>query len=401
MENRIVRHYHHAMEVVPSLVALETPREVFLRMEQHAPAKAALRLALYWMYRHESFGEHWLLPMSQTGVGALRGQELLLLRSGFLLFIPREPNPLVLIDCGKLGNNPISEETALRMVMYFTTAISSNPLTQTNGVIIVDCVSGERRQIHLWPVLFEKLRSAFPCKVVKITVAQAFDPTKSIHLLDYVRYRVVKISSFNSKTNAENIYGRSVAETIHNLEKNGFARCHLPLEFGGSLNVHEEVAKWTRMRLSMEDIMGSCSPTTQMGVVPRELAVYVKSASEKSNRKRANCSKETSLASKRQRDAMYSRRHYHRQKIQLTSLQGQVRLLKERNGEARREYQRLQGLVALVNGVIGANWLPNLGAISTYQSQHALPPQPPLFQETVQGWSSNGFVDLGFGTQNG
>lgn len=47
------------MEVNPELVETETPIIGFLRREDYHPANAAERLALYWKYRHELFGDRW------------------------------------------------------------------------------------------------------------------------------------------------------------------------------------------------------------------------------------------------------------------------------------------------------------------------------------------------------
>ena len=53
------RDYELAMEVNPELVEEETPIIGFLRREDYHVARAARRLALYWKYRHELFGDRW------------------------------------------------------------------------------------------------------------------------------------------------------------------------------------------------------------------------------------------------------------------------------------------------------------------------------------------------------
>ena len=63
--------YETAKEIVPNLVLSETPIITFLRRDDYDPEKAAKRLVLNWKYRKELFGERWLLPMVQTGRGAL------------------------------------------------------------------------------------------------------------------------------------------------------------------------------------------------------------------------------------------------------------------------------------------------------------------------------------------
>ena len=67
LDSFTTREYRQATEVMPSLVALETPTTSFLRIDRHDPEKAARRLALYWKSRRDIFGHpRWLLPMTQV-----------------------------------------------------------------------------------------------------------------------------------------------------------------------------------------------------------------------------------------------------------------------------------------------------------------------------------------------
>lgn len=68
LDKHVLREYKMATEVVPELVASETPFISFLRTADYVPAEAAKRLALYWKYRNEVFEDRWLLPMTQVSV---------------------------------------------------------------------------------------------------------------------------------------------------------------------------------------------------------------------------------------------------------------------------------------------------------------------------------------------
>ena len=70
------------MEIAPELVRKETRIKDFVRREDGDTAKAAVRLAKCWKVRKKAFGERWLLPMTQTGVGALRPYDVSIIRSG-------------------------------------------------------------------------------------------------------------------------------------------------------------------------------------------------------------------------------------------------------------------------------------------------------------------------------
>ena len=66
LDKKHTREYDTATEIVPHLVASETPPISFLRTADFEPVDAAKRLALYWKYRSEIFKERWLLPMTQV-----------------------------------------------------------------------------------------------------------------------------------------------------------------------------------------------------------------------------------------------------------------------------------------------------------------------------------------------
>ena len=62
------REYNLAWEAVERLVSHETPMHAFLRTENYHPRNGAQRLARYWKYRKELFGNRWLLPMTQVSL---------------------------------------------------------------------------------------------------------------------------------------------------------------------------------------------------------------------------------------------------------------------------------------------------------------------------------------------
>ena len=66
--------YDLAMEMAPDIVATESPIKIFLETEKYDPHKAAIRLCTYWKTRRNLFGDRWVLPMNQTGRGALHLQ---------------------------------------------------------------------------------------------------------------------------------------------------------------------------------------------------------------------------------------------------------------------------------------------------------------------------------------
>ena len=131
-----------AIEIVPDLVQTETDRIKFLRAEGFDTIKATRRLALYWKHRKTVFGDRWLLPMTQTGTGALTKKEIEIVQSGYMALI--SPSPVCIIDSSRLTKPPLEDELAACM-FYFGT-ISSNEQTQTAGATLLHVVTGRGHQ---------------------------------------------------------------------------------------------------------------------------------------------------------------------------------------------------------------------------------------------------------------
>ena len=101
--------YLEAMELEPALVATESDKFKFLCVEEYNPFKAALRFAMYWLFRKKKFGQRWLLPMNQTGAGALTMDDIEVLRSGYAVFShnARRNKDICILDASRL---PVFDE---------------------------------------------------------------------------------------------------------------------------------------------------------------------------------------------------------------------------------------------------------------------------------------------------
>ena len=250
-----------------------------------------------------------------------------------------------------------------RITMYIATVACSNELTQTNGIAMISytATTEGKTKLNIFPEVWERAVASFPVRVTRMAVVQACDPSKSPHLLDFVRFRVAKVLEFNSGMVPEQFHGNSEAETIANLERGGISRNVIPSELGGNLNAQEELAKWISARLAIEDIMRADSQDVSR--VPLELAAYTtKSAGSK--RKRSPHEGDESCSDGPSRGALYSRRHYHRRKLAITSLQEQVKFWENRNKVDRKELNRLQQLLEQAQSMerILLFWYPGPGS---------------------------------------
>ena len=97
------KEYLEVLRLAPTLIKTESHPVKFLRSEEWNPWKSARSLVRYWEYRKTWFKKRWLLPMNDSGAGALDENDIALLRSGWLTYvIPSDPKKcrLLLVDHG-------------------------------------------------------------------------------------------------------------------------------------------------------------------------------------------------------------------------------------------------------------------------------------------------------------
>ena len=319
---------------------------------------------MYWKYRKELFGERWLLPMTQTGKGALNSRDIALLRTGYLHFLP-VPNsaPIVIADISRayeiLAKPPANihtdegdsnEASGDRCVMYLAT-VAMNDIGQTEGVTIAQIVSLEKQMppSRFRPKQWDMIRTALPLKISRVVVVQSYQAGKEA-LLEFLRFKVAGYASVNTGMQVEEVFGDSVGQTIRRLESGGFDRNNLPISLGGNLNYDAALADWTRMRLSVEELIGAAPPI--INVVPENGRMVAKSGPRHYTRKRKSDTQIDMPVGEKDRNAMYARRSYHRRKLVLVTLEEEVRVWKERNAAARAQGQWLEQLLAQARSIV-------------------------------------------------
>lgn len=353
LDRETKREYEEAQEVMPSLVATETPYIPFLRAEDFQPRPAAKRLALYWKWRKTFFKERWLLPMTQTGRGCLNPADIALLRTGVIHFQSGEAKQVCIIDYAKpakLFPNGAPRDLCdmiNRTSMYAVTVNFCFEQRECCEVTAVFLVTPEERLAtppnrQHWVCI----HNALPVKVDKIFVPRAYEPHK-LELLDFASFQTTKVVGFNTGLVATLVQGNSVSETVQNMELAGFMRKYIPMQIGGEWDHSDDVAKWTRMRLNVEDVMGSAPPTTitTTSLLNNQHAPHEMMALTKPRPARGRQKSEDREAFCRDRRAMYSRRFYHRRKLNILSLQDEVRELSGFKDRLKQENNRLQGLL--------------------------------------------------------
>ena len=227
---------------MPALLSLETPMEHFLRTEDFHPDRAAVRLALYWKHRKHIFGDRWLLPLTQSGRGALTSVEIQLFRQGFFLYVPSPTMPILIIDWSQVERLGATSRNVERLAMYTFTVISKDLATQTKGITVTHFLmasdqGGTRRanavSVFL-PDLWNWIKKAWPVKLCRFKIVQAHDQNRSDHLSDFLRFRVARTIAYNcSGMVPEEIRGKSVMDVRRQLQIAGFNRETAPVQLGG------------------------------------------------------------------------------------------------------------------------------------------------------------------------
>ena len=95
--------YCEMKQKAPDLLMKESNPQWYLTCEKGNTWNAAKKLASYWKDRFHYFQERALLPMNQTGEGALNKRMVRLLRTGFFAFLPPDPQgrSVIFTDTGR------------------------------------------------------------------------------------------------------------------------------------------------------------------------------------------------------------------------------------------------------------------------------------------------------------
>lgn len=253
------KEYDTAVKTVPDLVRNESSATNFLVVEGNNPQRAAARMAKYWKSRKQVFGDdRWLLPMTQTGHGALSKTDIDILRSGYLVILTRPCGGIIaLFDESKLSRE-LPKDTKMRLIFYFSSIFCQHAI---RGKTIVHVVTSDPRPRMLpFPPMAEwqTRQSVMPGSGLirpSIFVAQAYEQGKE-ELLDSMGYRTLRTEELNTQMPVERLAGNSVKDIVLLLERRGIERSLFPRCLGGDFD-YRIFDDWIRQRLSIEGAMSA------------------------------------------------------------------------------------------------------------------------------------------------
>lgn len=209
--------------------------------------------------------------------------------------------------------------------------------------------------------MYDLVRASIPCKLKHFHVVQAYEEGKQ-GCMDFLGYKETKVTGFRLRRFPDWIASDSLVGTLRMLESMGFKREHLPHCLGGSYD-YSQYDQWIRERLSIEDIMSSVplsSTSNRLSIIPTD---RVDAPIRRQQQRRRSSGDETTEAETktdaeemtRKRNALKSRRSYHRRQLELFSLNEQVRVWKIRNAVLRQDQARLETLLATAEACAANN----------------------------------------------
>eukprot|EP00977_Amphora_coffeiformis_P027972 scaffold34676_cov176-Amphora_coffeaeformis.AAC.1 len=203
--------------------------------------------------------------MNQTGSGALSRDDVEILRSGYIVIVPRPSGGiLALFDESKLQR--AADDSKLRVIFYFSSLYSE--YAAFGKTIIHVVTSAKRPELDLDTQEWQIRKKAMPGSGLvqpKTIVAQAYEEGKQ-ELIDYLAYRTLSIEEFKTQMRPQRIAGNSVRNTLTLLEELGLERSLLPRCLGGDFD-YSQFDEWIRVRLSIEGGM-SAAPLHHFNSLP-------------------------------------------------------------------------------------------------------------------------------------
>jgi len=148
--------YLQAKQVAAQLVAQETDAMQFVRYCQYNTWQAAKRLCEYWKERLDIFGpDRAFLPLTLTGSGALRDNDLLTLQAGYPCILPpSSTGRLVVLADRRQWIASTTTENKLRAFFYICKHLAKDDRAQaedTGGVLLIGVPASRRNfdsQLH-------------------------------------------------------------------------------------------------------------------------------------------------------------------------------------------------------------------------------------------------------------
>lgn len=307
---------------------------------------AAQRLVCYWGIRQDAFGDKWLLPMSDTGEGAMDEDDCTVLRSGWITVVMSPPNspfrmPVIYIDDNKVQGDPIDEK--MRTLFYVFTILGGDKSVQRDGVILIQNKMSEKVvSIPSMMMQLEVVQRALPVSISKFVVVKSNNVERG-SLSDMAHTRLFQHGLRLFGAAATHLIVSDTIANVANVFTSELAipPTSIPVELGGQWTV-DQLMEW-RVRVGVA-VQASDPP-------PSSSVLRARASSHDATEEGGESSQDEERM--RLRNALYARRAYRKKKTKETELEQQARELEAERDRLLAQQRQLEYLmeqaVAIVN----------------------------------------------------
>ena len=234
--------YLEAVEQAPNVISTESDPKIFLQFEKNDISAAARRLTTYWRERKSLFVERAFRPMTLDGEGALSNEDLALLRSGYVIWLPPDHlgRPVLWINTMRLKCFGKFHPTVFRCNFYGgLLCMDQEKATGDSDVVLMvnfDSDSLERLQGDTPPFL-PLVQRAFPFRLREVHMVLCNEDNDEFLFERGLRF----VSRFPHNGETKPIIHRgTTTEVLASLGSSGFDKSCLPTIIGGSWTYENE-----------------------------------------------------------------------------------------------------------------------------------------------------------------
>jgi len=296
---------------------LKAHRQCPLLVDKESPKGSPAQVCDYWTTRLALFSKRALLPLDQTGEGALGRRDLILLNSAAVLWMPHPERSVLCLDPRKRPQT-VTDCWERVCFYYWSMCCDDKPLTL---LFAVDEGSAKTKNSAIAKVI-----RAVPVQLNKIyawgsgsSVARAVS-----HLLGSDEYEAITCIAPKQE-----IYAK-LAPSFPNL----------PRSLGGEWG-HEKFVQWQELRCRHEwglpPVAGKCNQgLAKLFDFSNVLRLHQLSPTDQVERKR-------------RLNLLHSRRKRERERIEVQVLQDECASYDDKNKQLQTENARLEGLLTLAH----------------------------------------------------
>ena len=242
--------YFRVKKEQPDLIEKESNPMNYLKYDKYNTWAAGKRLCLYWHKRVAAFQERALLPMNQTGEGALSKQDCSQLSTAYWTFpsTDEEGRSIAIQDLSALQKDDV--QSRKRVFFYLNHIVLQNPQTVEKGVLLISILSDTavEKFTRLWGQQ-PAVHKAFPWSFNKVHFIPKFRKLAILEEVAPYCLSVVKQAGLEDRHCVHVL--KNKRDAVHKLAKYGIRKDNLPESLGGTYT-YEKFIIWQERQIRIE-----------------------------------------------------------------------------------------------------------------------------------------------------